>query len=516
MSVSLFLLLVLAPLALGVTAFIVWPLLRPGRPTSAAAADDPAAAVNRAIVAERRLQLDLEVAGLAPDSPERARRVAEFSRAALADLGVGPAGADGTGTSAPNIATADGPGTNAPSTATADGAGTNAPSTATDGAAATVPGGAGGGARRRLVAGIALAALLLAAPLAGYRLFGTPEWLAISDEAARGGSDVAALAAELERRMASRPDDPEGWLLLGRTRLALGDIDAARAALERALALDGRDPAMAAQIRVDLADAIARGDGAQIAGRPSALIAEALNRDPRNPKGLALAGAFAAAGGDPATARRHWQQLLALLPAGSDQARQVEGLLAHLPESEGRPATAPRATAPQDPASRSVPADGGSGAAAVSRDSGSRAATAARGSGSETATEPRDREPAAAAAAARVTGRIELDPALAERVAPTDTVFVVARALSSDDSPVGPPVAAIRAAARDLPLDFSLDDGNAMTPAATLSRQPRVMVVARISRSGTASAAPGDIEGRSAPVANTARDVGIRLDRVLP
>ncbi len=446
MSVSLFLLLVLAPLALVVTAFIVWPLVAWRRTTTAAG--DPTAAVNRAIVAERRAQLDLEVAGLAPDSPERARRVAEFSRAALDDLGVDRATADPGATAAAN--------------------------------------GAEAAPRRRLAAAIVLATVLVAAPLAGYRLFGTPEWLTISDRAAGGGGDVAALAAELERRMASRPDDPEGWLLLGRTRLALGDTDAARAALERALALDGRDPAMAAQIRVDLADALAR-EGAEIAGRPSALIAEALNRDPRNAKGLALAGAFAAAAGDPATARRHWQQLLALLPAGSDQARQVEGLLAQLPANEDRSATAPRATAPgptttRDPPSRSVPANSASGEAG----------------------------------AARVTGRIALDPALAARVAPTDTVFVAARALATDDSPVGPPVAVIRATAADLPLDFALDDGNAMTPAATLSRQSRVMIVARISRSGTANAAAGDIEGRSVPVANTARDVAIRLDRVLP
>ncbi len=405
MSVTTFLALVLAPLALVVTLFVIWPLLfrRSGGDPQGAPAD-AGIAVNRAVVAERRAQLDAELAGLPADSPERARRIAEFSQAALQDL-------EGAQVASP--AAKRGP---------------------------------------RLAWGIGLALVLLAAPQVGYRLMGTPEWLSLSREPTAEDRDVARLAGELERKMAERPEDPQGWLLLGRTRLAMGDLEASRKALERALALDAPDPGMAAQIRVDLADVLARADGRAIPDRAKDLIREALGLDPRNPKGLALAGAFAAAAGDAVTARRHWKQLAAMLPAGSEQASQVRQLIGQLPAPD----------------------------------------------------------------AARITGQVSLEPGLSSKVAPDDAVFIAVRALSDDDRPVGPPVAVMRATAADLPLSFSLDDSNAMAPTATLSSEPRVMVVARVSRSGAATAAPGDIEGRSGPVANDATGVEVRLDRVLP
>ena len=101
-------------------------------------------------------------------------------------------------------------------------------------------------------------------------------------------------------------------------------------------------------------------------------------------------------------------------------------------------------------------------------------------------------------------------------MAPEDTVFVVARGLNAQDEVVGPPVAVLRLRVADLPRDFSLDDRAAMTPAATLSKQPRVRVVGRVSRSGSAQPAPGDLEGSSPPVPHDATGVTVRLDRVVP
>ncbi|MGZ8255472.1 MAG: hypothetical protein ACXWVT_11525, partial [Burkholderiaceae bacterium] len=83
MSSQTFLLLVLAPLALLITAYVIWPLLRPLSRTDAdagAAAAGTAVEVdadgtggaqrlNREIVQERRAQLDRELSQLPPDSP---------------------------------------------------------------------------------------------------------------------------------------------------------------------------------------------------------------------------------------------------------------------------------------------------------------------------------------------------------------------------------------------------------------------------------------------------------------
>ncbi len=90
-------------------------------------------------------------------------------------------------------------------------------------------------------------------------------------------------------------------------------------------------------------------------------------------------------------------------------------------------------------------------------------------------------------------GTVRLDPKLKNRVKPDDTVFVFARAVK------GPrmPLAIIRKQVRDLPLVYHLDDGMAMTSDLKLSSFPEVVVVARISKSGTAMPEPGDIEGKT-------------------
>ncbi|MDE2148070.1 MAG: c-type cytochrome biogenesis protein CcmI, partial [Burkholderiales bacterium] len=104
-----------------------------------------------------------------------------------------------------------------------------------------------------------------------------------------------------------------------------------------------------------------------------------------------------------------------------------------------------------------------------------------------------------------------LAPALQSRVSPGDTLFVYARAAN------GPrmPLAILRKKAGDLPLDFSLDDSMAMSPAATLSSAAQVVVGARISKSGNAMPAPGDLEVLSEPVAVGTHGLKLQIDQVV-
>ncbi|MFN9388354.1 MAG: c-type cytochrome biogenesis protein CcmI, partial [Betaproteobacteria bacterium] len=109
-------------------------------------------------------------------------------------------------------------------------------------------------------------------------------------------------------------------------------------------------------------------------------------------------------------------------------------------------------------------------------------------------------------------GRVELSAALAGRAAPDDTVFIFARAAE------GPrmPLAIARKRVRDLPAAFTLDDSMAMAPGMNLSAFPKVVVGARISKSGNAASQSGDLEGSSAPMAPGASGVVVVIDRVLP
>jgi cytochrome c-type biogenesis protein CcmH len=77
------------------------------------------------------------------------------------------------------------------------------------------------------------------------------------------------------------------------------------------------------------------------------------------------------------------------------------------------------------------------------------------------------------------------------------------------------PLAVVKVRVRDLPYRFALDDSMAMT-SAKLSAFPRVIVTARVSKTGSAAAQPGDLQGASAPTANDASGVNVLIDTVIP
>ena len=108
-------------------------------------------------------------------------------------------------------------------------------------------------------------------------------------------------------------------------------------------------------------------------------------------------------------------------------------------------------------------------------------------------------------------GTVSLAPSLKETVKPLDTVFILARPASGSRMPL----AVIRTTVDKLPYRFTLDDSMAMSPAAKLSGQARVMVVARISKSGNPMAQKGDIEGVSAAVAPGASGLNVVLSKTV-
>lgn len=117
----------------------------------------------------------------------------------------------------------------------------------------------------------------------------------------------------------------------------------------------------------------------------------------------------------------------------------------------------------------------------------------------------------AQAAPASVSGKVSLSPALASKVSPTDTVFILARAAQ------GPrmPLAVFRKQVKDLPIEFNLDDSMAMQPQMKLSNFDQVVVAARVSKSGGAMSQSGDFEGVSATVKPGAKGLNIVIDTVV-
>lgn len=77
------------------------------------------------------------------------------------------------------------------------------------------------------------------------------------------------------------------------------------------------------------------------------------------------------------------------------------------------------------------------------------------------------------------------------------------------------PLAILTAKVRDLPMDFILDDSLSMSPQLKLSSVRRVVVTARISRSGSATPQPGDLRGTSGPVPVGASKVQVEINEIV-
>lgn len=301
---------------------------------------------------------------------------------------------------------------------------------------------------------LALAVLLPAAALGMYLLLGQPEAIDVAAPADVHHADARQLAARVEKlaeRLRRAPEDGPGWAMLARALAALGRHSEAVRAFEQAAARAGND----AQLLADYADVLALTLGRRFEGAPAALIERALAIDPQQPKALALAGTAAYGRGDFGAAIDYWQRALPRLDAGSPLAVSLAGAIA---------------------------------------DAQRRAAV-------------RLAQAEAASERPGISGVVRVAPELAGRVAPTDTVYIFARAESG-----GPPLAVLRKSARELPVTFFLDDSTGINPQRRLSDENRVLIGARVSRSGDAVARKGDLYGFSIPVAVRQAGVVVVID----
>jgi cytochrome c-type biogenesis protein CcmH len=299
---------------------------------------------------------------------------------------------------------------------------------------------------RKAILAAALAVPLLA--VAVYIAVGTPSAVVPQDK------QIEDMVERLAAKMRSRPEDVEGWKMLGRSYSVLGRFRDAVEAYAQAAKRAPRD----AQLLTDFADALAMAQGQKLAGEPEQLVLRALEIEPDNLKALALAGTAAFERKDYAAAASLWERMLPRVPPDSEDARTIQS---NINEA--------RSLAGQAPLARKAIPEGSA-----------------------------------------LKGTVSLAPALAGKASPEDTVFIFARAEKGPPMPL----AVLRKRVRDLPAQFSLDDSMAMAPQLRLSSQPKVVVGARISKSGSATPQAGDLEGLSRPVSNDASGVTVTIDKV--
>ena len=118
---------------------------------------------------------------------------------------------------------------------------------------------------------------------------------------------LEGLVVHLEQRLKDNPDDTDGWLMLARTRMALGEADRAEDALLNAMSL--RQGEQSADILVMLAESrLQQQDGLIVSG-DATLINRALEINPNHPRGLYLRGLSLLQQGDKTKALVIWDGL---------------------------------------------------------------------------------------------------------------------------------------------------------------------------------------------------------------
>ena len=319
--------------------------------------------------------------------------------------------------------------------------------------------------------------LTLAIPLATLYLYdeiGTPNALGFqgpstgavttpSGEAATNNApDLAKAAETLAAKMKERPDDGEGWALLARTYRAIERFPEANEAYTRARALLPEDPDLLAES----AEAMGLSSNPRsLSGEPEKLIARALELDANNQNALFLQGLARAQADDPTGAEASWEKLLGIMEAGTPAQAAVVEQLNIVRERLGK-APMPTPTAASGPAQM--------------------AATPPTGAAPGTA--PPDPN------AAGIDVNVSIAPEVAAQISENDVLFVFARAEAGPPAPL----AIQRRSAGELPLTLRLDESMGMIAGMSLAQFPKVIIGARISKSGNAQAQPGDIEGLSA------------------
>ncbi|OYT90815.1 MAG: c-type cytochrome biogenesis protein CcmI [Burkholderiales bacterium PBB3] len=270
-------------------------------------------------------------------------------------------------------------------------------------------------------------------------------------------AQMERMTEQLAARMAEQPGDANGWAMLARSYSVLGKHPEALKAYEKAVALRKDDAALLA----DYADSLAVQNQRSLAGKPMQMVEAALKIDPKHMKALALAGTHAFDRKDYARAAQYWERAVQSGPAGHPMVQSLTAALTEARNLAGLPAT----------------------------------------------------DPTPVAATATVSGTVILSPALAHKAQPDDTVFIFARAAKGARMPL----AILRKQVRDLPFAFTLDDSAAMSPANALSSSTKVIVGARISKSGNAMPQPGDLAGQTGVVAVGASGLRVEIsDAIKP
>jgi cytochrome c-type biogenesis protein CcmH len=284
--------------------------------------------------------------------------------------------------------------------------------------------------RSTRTAALVTAVLLSAGSAAFYAWSSRWEWPEVD-----AASTPTAMVAKLARRLEREPEDVQGWLMLGRSQIALGQYPLALRAFQRADRLEGGRNAEAV---LGMAEALMSQADNVMDERTGRLFERGLELAPDSGRALFFAAIAAQERNENALAITRFERLLA-----TDPPPEVRSLIEI-----------------QIAALRGAPAPADAGAAATGKTD------------------------------ARITVSVSVAPSLNVRTDAGATLFVFVRAPGRP----GPPLAAKRMAAA-LPATVVLTPEDSMLPGVAFNAGDTVEVSAKISADGSATPKSGDPVG---------------------
>jgi len=306
---------------------------------------------------------------------------------------------------------------------------------------------------------VVLAVALPLGSMGMYMWVGQPEALnplALKTPDQVDPKDLTKMAQTLAEKLQDKPDNLQGWVMLGRTYRTLENFDAALRAYDSALKLSEDD-----DLKLERIEVIAMQRQGQFEGEPWNVIREVLQRDPQHFGALLTAGSASYAEGKFADALKYWEQARKPLDANNPDLEGLESAIATVRERLGMP---PAKVTP------------------------------------------------AATSGLNVTGQVSLSASLKSKASPNDVVFIYATPANGDRMPL----AIFKTTVSQLPFNFTLDDSTAMAPDRKLSAAGEVMVKVRVTKSGNAMPQSGDLSGSLGPVKVGAKGLKLEIKDQIP
>ena len=273
---------------------------------------------------------------------------------------------------------------------------------------------------------------------------------------------VEDMVTSLEARLIDEPDDLNGWQMLGRSQMNLGNFPSAIAAFEKAVELEGGTNG---ETLISLGEAVLSNDQASIGGRAGQLFESGLALVPDSSRGLFYGGFSALQRNDQLLAADRWEALL-----NSGPPPEIRDVLER----------------------RIIEWRGGNPDLAVAA--------------------PVATEPDTAAPTAGTTITVSFSDAANAAAEQSDSVFVIVR---DPDSP-SPPIAVVRRTVGNLSASVVISDANAMIAGRVPSGFEVLEIIVRVSRSGEPIARSGDWFGQNLVKPKEANAIAVSIDQQVP